>query len=753
MADDTYDVSKDKDFLAAKPEDQHAYLMATDPDYAKASAAEQLAYRQHVTGNEARLTSKEPTQFEKDRPQIPKWYGFTPSNLLHQGVEGVKDVGRFGLSVAKDISNPNKPLFFGEAESGPKESTFHKYALAPSEREFAKAQQGDQSGLESIGHSVAGGIPIIGPWVASLSEQAGTGDVGGAGARAAGQVLGAKAAEGVGGRLVRAGSRTIGPIMRTAGEMAGTRSLKPIGELPGRALEAIVPPKRLTTEEAVKTPAAAKFQPALDNTPAEVVGHAANEGIELTPGQATQMPVQKVVQAIGERSLIGSKELHEGIDRNAAAFADSVGRFADRVDPKAMGTSKAAAGEAIRQAAETGKDVSHTNASAGYKQIPDFEVDPAGIRKAWVDKRGMLPAGMEDQILAQVPRDMRAEVAEIMDPSGEPFKLSKDHAIALRSLFLDLGRTVGADLPTKSQGVFRAMSEAADKATESGAKDAGAERHWRQANQGWKDYRETYGEKSSPLYRILDQTDPAKITQDLMSRRSATDVEMLRKEKLDAAIEPLRRQVIMDIANRRFRIGSRGLGDYPHEFLNMLLGPKLTKELYLKGEIGRRFNWEMNPSGTSNVMIGEHQVTHPTPSRLGLLAGAARLARPRAAESFLPEQVYRSRQVGNPTIQVGAHSHAAMTLEEAQRLAPGRAALTPTHGGGPQEVVPIDLTRFGPHDFTIHAGPRGVPWIKFHRQLTPEDYASLGVGRRRLLPVGAAAAGAEQSQRLLPAPR
>lgn len=44
------DPSQDKDFLAASPEDQHAYLMHSDQNYAKASPEDQKSYIAHVTG-------------------------------------------------------------------------------------------------------------------------------------------------------------------------------------------------------------------------------------------------------------------------------------------------------------------------------------------------------------------------------------------------------------------------------------------------------------------------------------------------------------------------------------------------------------------------------------------------------------------------------------------------------------------------------------------------------------------------------
>lgn len=527
----------------------------------------------------------------------------------------------------------------------------------------------------------------------------------------------------------------------------GTKNPTLIGRGAG-IVKQITGKARLSPVEASTVPAAAEFQPAFGVTPGEVLHHAAKEGIELTPGQGTQLPVSKMVQAIGERDLTGSKSLAEGIDKNAAAFMKSVTGFAERMDPQRLGTSDEAAGEAIRQGTETAKDVSHENASNAYKNLAKFDVDPSPIAKAWIKNRGALPTGIEDQILAQVPRDMKAHVAEIMDPSGTAPKLTSDQAINLRSLFLDLGRTMGADLPTRAQGVFKTMSKAADSALESDSRAAGVEKEWRGANAGWKEHIGKYGDKSSPLYRILDQADPKKITRDLMNRKSAADIEILKNEKLDPALEALRGRVVADIAKRKFTVDREGIGGYSDAFLKTLFGPEAAHELYIKGEIGRRFNFQMNPSGTSNVMIGESQIVHPTPSKIGLMAGSSRLSRPRPATDYLPEHVYRVRDQGAPQINPAAHSHATMTLEDAQRLAPSRGRLT----GTPQEIQRIPLSRFSPRDYSMRQGPSGSNWIQFHRQLGAEDYLPLEApgAPRRLSSIASAETGESQGRRRLP---
>src|SRR6267378_1406975 len=200
-----------------------------------------------------------------------------------------------------------------------------------------------------------------------------------------------------------------------------------------------------------------------------------------------------------------------------------------------------------------------------------------------------MPLGIEDKILAAAPRNMTGFVSEILNPTGIKTPMTLDQGIALRSLFRDMGETVGADLPSRQQGIFKTMSEAADSALDSSTSKAGVNKEWRQANSGWKDYVGTYGDKQSPLYKILATKDPKQIINTVMSRRSAADIQMMQKEGMSGGLEAVKRQVVEDIAKNNFGVGKIGMGGYSDGFLKTLFGPNVTKELYLKGELARRF--------------------------------------------------------------------------------------------------------------------------------------------------------------------
>lgn len=124
---------------------------------------------------------------EKSAPK--PYYGFTPGNMASQAWEGVKELGQAGAGMVKDAVAPQ-----GNTEGQRLSFLTHKYLADPLAAEQQKADTAS-TGSERVGHTVASYLPFVGPWAAGLGEQAGSGDIGGAGARAGAQFAAAEAAE------------------------------------------------------------------------------------------------------------------------------------------------------------------------------------------------------------------------------------------------------------------------------------------------------------------------------------------------------------------------------------------------------------------------------------------------------------------------------------------------------------------------------------------------------------------------------
>lgn len=389
--------------------------------------------------------------------------------------------------------------------------------------------------------------------------------------------------------------------------------------------------RKLSAAEADTPRAGGQIQPALNNTPREVLTHASEEGVKLTPGQATEDAMAQNLQKAGTTAAVGGKELSAALQEQRTKFGQAVNGFMDDVDPKRVGLSPESAGEAIKQSQQVAKSVSHDNAAQGYEKIGymmDKPVNPAPISNAWNQVKQNLPMGAEKQILAQTPRSMRSVVSDMLSGNPEGFKPTFSQAIQLRKFFRDMGDTDG--LPNQTQAMFKQMSSVVDKAMESSAGDNADA--WRAANAGWKDYATKYGDPQSILYKIGRTQDPQRVT-NMLTNASAADINVLKAEKMDAALEPLKRQVVQDIAQSRFRVGHDGLGGYTDSYLKALFSPAEVKELYLKSDLANRINFDPNPSGTGSNISSVSQLGMWNQTKM---SAAAKLSMPKDPLSFLP---------------------------------------------------------------------------------------------------------------------
>jgi hypothetical protein len=390
--------------------------------------------------------------------------------------------------------------------------------------------------------------------------------------------------------------------------------------------------RKIPVAEADMPRAGGQIHPALNNTPREVLQHAHDEGINLTPGQATENALAQNLQKTGTTAAIGGRELANALAENRTKFGQSVNNFMDDVDPKRMGLSSESAGQSAKQSAQTAKSVAHDNATQGYEKINymmDKPIDGIPIAAAWNHLKANLPIGVEDQILAQTPRSMRTVVSDLLSNPREGFQPTVSQAIRLRSFFRQMGETEG--LPDQAQGIFRQMSQAADATAEAGTAKYGGAADWRAANAGWRDYATKYGDPQSILYKINRTKDPTRIVT-MLQNAPATDIATLKAEGMTAALEPLKRQVIDDIAKSNFRIGHDGIGGYSDPYLKALFSPEEVKELYLKGDLSHRLNYDPNPSGTAAGIQSFEQLK---PTIQAKTAVAARLSMPKDPLSFL----------------------------------------------------------------------------------------------------------------------
>jgi hypothetical protein len=116
-----FDPSTDKDFLAATPEQQHAYLADQDQDYANANPAEQAQYRQYVTGAKAPKIAVNSLNVPKPKLDMK----MDPGGVEPGGMPGVSEgaglaggLSEYDKSVAQGVGGGAKDIAHGNVAKG-----------------------------------------------------------------------------------------------------------------------------------------------------------------------------------------------------------------------------------------------------------------------------------------------------------------------------------------------------------------------------------------------------------------------------------------------------------------------------------------------------------------------------------------------------------------------------------------------------------------------------------------------------------
>lgn len=293
MPDDLATVVKDKDFLAAQPNDQMAYLASVDPDFAKASPEERGAYLNSVLAPARKARAAKPTQFEKERTpegssiwRGAKAVGGDVLGAIHGAGEALlngptgmmasapEQAAQMYLADQQRKESGYTPLYRGAAALGQASGV-----IDPSAMEEA-AKHGDTAAI--AGHTV---LPMIGAAVGA--DEA----LGGKGRAAAGRGLRA-IGEGVGSVRGKIGGM-LHPEEAAGGLHPIVEAVKHPLEIPGRVagnlLERVFPePIEQVARRSKIAPAATlpKLDPFAGATSsAKPIG-----SVELPPVGSTKLP-------------------------------------------------------------------------------------------------------------------------------------------------------------------------------------------------------------------------------------------------------------------------------------------------------------------------------------------------------------------------------------------------------------------------------------------------------------------------------
>jgi hypothetical protein len=385
----------------------------------------------------------------------------------------------------------------------------------------------------------------------------------------------------------------------------------------------------------------------------DVIQHAADMGIKLTPAQALQTSAARSEQVFGEEALLTGGKIKEAAAVERSKLADQVSSFQDKIDPQRVGMSAEAAGEHLQNSAEISRSVLKDNVNRAYTAVKEQQADLAG------DAQGPLQKLIHDETFVRQPHAAveqpvfqtsaaKAAIKDIQEMLADPAMQGRQSVQSLRNLrttLLEKGNDYGANaLSDSGQRIYKLAASQVDGAILDAAKGTPFEQTFREAGQQNAKLQTLYNQKGSPLYRILNTDDPAAVTNGILNRSSVHEIEALKGENFD--LGPLARQAVEDIKDGGFRVTPSGLGGYPDTFLRSLLGPDATKDIYMKAEIARRLTENYNPSGSGKVVLGASQVLHPIAA---VAAQAARVrSMPQAAVKYLPKVTGRLADMAKP---------------------------------------------------------------------------------------------------------
>lgn len=398
----------------------------------------------------------------------------------------------------------------------------------------------------------------------------------------------------------------------------------------------------------------------------EVTQYAKEHGIDLLPGQATQARGLKTLQAIGERAIVAPGELPQVLEQQKANFGNLVDDFKGRVGTEAIPDTEAA-GASLKSQAQHGLDTLKASAQADYQafqqKIGDIPVDLSDVKSKYADR-----LASQSETLRNLPNEYAGPVKNVLNrlagieagPPADPKALADFKAAVesyglnpeqqaklrtnmglppeagnanvgmstaqqLRSAYLDIARDYPGNVPKAVQRLAGEAANDIDKAMATAADKVGATQQWRQANAKWKQLQETYNSPDHPLYKVLQEPDATKVPSRLLGKGSYGGSPVVVRKLKQAGIDlsPLKREVAQQIADKNFSLtnGGRGMAGYSTPFLQELFSPAEFDELTKIGRIGRAISFETNPSGTSNVMEGSHQLHSIVKGSIGATVG------------------------------------------------------------------------------------------------------------------------------------
>ncbi len=197
--------------------------------------------------------------------------------------------------------------------------------------------------------------------------------------------------------------------------------------------------------------------------------------------------------------------------------------------------------------------------------------------------------------------------------SGQP--LSWRSAVNLRSKWFADANDYSGRLKPFENAIYARQTELLDNAMEEAARRAGDDVYatWRRANAGNKALQEDWNSARSPLSGLVERGRPTpdvKVPGSLLDTGNLggnpANIRALKTKGFD--LGPLQAELLNRIRDAGFKVSRGKLAGYSEDFLREVLPSQTVDDLYRLGAAARALKFEVNPSGTSDVLTGREQL-------------------------------------------------------------------------------------------------------------------------------------------------
>lgn len=423
-------------------------------------------------------------------------------------------------------------------------------------------------------HAVESGIPVVGPALSQIDQELGQGKY----PEAAGHALAVAGPALAGSPEARA---NVGDAVSTAADKVNPRGMF------AQKMNASSPTEAFTPQD--------RFQTAKDH------------GINLDLADATEAGPAQMAKKVVSRSLGGTKTFANTQEANLGALNEWGGQYLDKLSPN----SGEAAGSRVQAALEADLDSKKAEAQTAFSDL-DKRVGANSVAIKPIQDAAQQIVGDNQRYYEAhpelQPKHAWAVVQDLAKDDSARSSWSDLHQ--LRSDLMDVYRNNPDIVKSRANSWLQQMVGTIDNTmTEASSglspKDLA---QFRDANGVWEDMKGTYDNPQHPFYHAL-RTPQASMAPGMMGMK-APELARQINDTLGPNAGDFQRAVVEKILGRDasgagydYKGMPSRLRQYPPEYLNELLGPESSAELYKMARIGKTLYDNPNPSGTSAVGI------------------------------------------------------------------------------------------------------------------------------------------------------